>query len=518
MQATDPSRGDLLTLRRAADGSSNVSAITAPRFSWTSRVLVPGGILLALALLIAYAAQDMLIPARQVRVVPVVLRATTGEEPAGTVQAAGWVEADPYSIAVSALADGVVREVLALEGQTVKAGDVVARLIDDDAKLALARADAELAEKQARLDAAQRAWDNPTDRTRAVATTSAMVAETKGSLAKLNAEIASETATMASLKLEADRLEGARSTNASSEFETARARYAFEAQRAVVEAKHAERPIFEAQLAQRSADLLAAQEHLRLRIDESRTLAEATAQLALSKAARDEAALRLSRMEVRSPADGIVLQRLTLPGAKLVMNMDDPHSAHAVLLYDPRKLQVRVDVPLADAAKVGVGQKAQIVVGVLPDRTFDGVVTRIVNEADIQKNTLQVKVAISDPSPQLKPEMLARVRFVIGGSSTSRPSGAVQAVFAPLSLVARDGDSATAWVVDPGKGVAEKRMLELGQSQVGGWIAVRSGLFPGDKLIADSGGLREGQGVKVIGEAVVEGTAVQGASHVTHRM
>ena len=66
-------------------------------------------------------------------------------------------------------------------------------------------------------------------------------------------------------------------------------------------------------------------------------------------------------------------------------------------LYDPKRLQVRVDVPLADAAKVRVGQQAKVVVGVLPDRTFDGEVTRVVHEADIQRNTLQVKVAHHRP-------------------------------------------------------------------------------------------------------------------------
>src|SRR5699024_6292989 len=117
-----------------------------------------------------------------------------------------------------------------------------------------------------------------------------------------------------------------------------------------------------------TAELTAARENLRLRIEETQALAEAKASFAITRTARDEAALKLERMQIRSPADGVVMQRLVEVGSKLILEMDDPRSAQAVRLYDPEKLQVRVDVPLADAAKVGIGMNAQITVGVLPDR------------------------------------------------------------------------------------------------------------------------------------------------------
>ena len=42
-------------------------------------------------------------------------------------------------------------------------------------------------------------------------------------------------------------------------------------------------------------------------------------------------------------------------------------------------------------------------------------------QADIQKNTLQVKVAIDHPPPQIKPEMLARVTFLAANPPTDVP-------------------------------------------------------------------------------------------------
>lgn len=507
-QTTDPPRGDLRTLTRAPTTAE--PSIPRPAFRWTTRVIVPGVIVLTLILLLAWSAKDALWPAREVRVIPVVLRAggapTTGAtaNATGGVQAPGWVEADPYAVSVSALTDGIVEDVLALEGQPIKSGDVVATLIDDDAKLALAKADAEIAQQQATLQAAQRQWDNPVERTRAVAAGEAMVAEMQAELVKHHADLAVEEAKLASAKDTFERNQQSFAQKATSEIDLIRSKNELASQGAAADAVRAHEGVLKAQLVQREAELTAATKNLELRIEERKSLDEAKASLNLAGAARDEAALRLSRMQVRSPADGIVMQRLAEPGSKLMLLMNEPRSSQVVRLYNPKKLQVRVDVPLADAAKVGVGQEARVTVGVLPDRTFNGRITRIVNEADIQKNTLQVKVVIDDPSPQLKPEMLARVRLLAASenqSSTTMPTGAIT-VFAPEKLIDRGGGMTMVWVVNPRTNTAEFRMIELGQARHDEWIAVTSGLNAGDQLIADPKGLREGQKVRVVGEEV----------------
>lgn len=564
MQATQPPRADLRTLSRGPGGGgetptgsspSSPSTVPPPKFNWKTRVLLPGGILLALLLLIAYAARDTLLPARAVTVVPVVLKdlASATAPPAnnaaaaagafapapaaGGVQAPGWVEADPFPISVTALTDGVVKDMLALEGQSINAGEVVARLVDDDARLALARAEAELAEKHATLDAAQRQWENPVEATRAVAAGEAMVDSTRAQLEKLEAEIAVESARLTQAKEEFSRTEQATTQRALSEIDLIRARQQYQAQQATVRAVTAQKRVHAAELAQREAELTAAKDNLRLRIADAQALAEAKAAVALAKAARDEAALRLARMEVRAATDGVVMQRHVTPGSKVMFAGDDRDSASVLHLYDPKKLQVRVDIPLADAAKVGVDQPAQIVVGVLPNQTFSGRVTRIVNEADIQKNTLQVKVAIDDPSPQLKPEMLARVRFIgaapaaapmATGSSTTMTtqpsSSSAQAIFAPANLIHRHGPQASTYVVDRGRSVGVHKTIQLGDARIDGWIHVVSGLNVGDALIVEQKGLRDGQRIRIVGEASdatgggasTEDDKNKGSNHGTH--
>lgn len=484
----------------------------------------------AFVVLLGYAARERLWPATPVTVVPTVVRPVQQTGGGVSVTAPGWVEADPFAISVSALTDGIVQEVLVLEGQVVKKGDVVVRLVPDDARLAVAAAEAEVRQAQAALElakatlaAAKSDWDNPIERRRAVDAAQAMLEQAQGDLARLPAEVAAEQAKLEELADAAKRAEEAGESTSKSERVQSKLRLA--AQREILSATAARRPAMEARIRQLEAELLAATRAADLRVTERKALDEATAEVAQAEAmlqrakvAADEAKLRLQRMEIKSPADGVILNRLSEPGSKLMISDGDARSATAVWLYDPRHLQVRVDIPLADAAQVAVGQAAKVVVGVLPDRSFDGKVTRIVHEADIQRNTLQVKVAIDDPAPELKPEMLARVKFLAPVREAEAGKQRNQ-VFVPQSLVRREGNAATVWVVDQGRNVAIHRQVTLGEVRVEDWIAVEEGLQPGDLIIAsDTAALSDGQRVRVTGEGQVAsaGTTPQGGNHGAH--
>ncbi len=488
-----------------------------PRSRWKTRVLLPGLILTATATALLYAAGESLWPVTGVRVVPVMVKSDVKAVGKVVVQAPGWVEADPFPTAISALTDGVVKDVLVLEGQPVKAGQIVARLIDDDARLALARAEAVLAEGQAALlvaqaaeVAAQRDWDNPVELTRAVASAEAMLAERQAELKRWPSELAAAEALAAELEAEDKRMARLELRDVAAEIEAIRAKKQHEAQKAEVDVIRARRAIIEAQIRRMQAEVVAARENLRLRIPETRALDQARAEVARQKAvieearaARDEARLRLDRMEVRSPVGGIVMTRLAEPGSKLMLNADNPRSAHVVRAYDPNKLQARVDVPLVDAAKVGVDQRAEVVVDVLPDRVFVGRVTRVVHEADVQKNTLQVKVAIDDPSPELKPEMLARARFLTRAGGGTEARG--ERLFVPESLLKRSAEGdVRVWLADQAKNVAIFRAVVLGRGRIDSWIEIEDGLRPGDRLIADPPpDLRDGQRLRILGEGSV---------------
>ena len=125
-------------------------------------MLVPVFILLAFAGLLAYAARAWFRPAIGVHVAAVVPKAgahTSGGASAPIergpgpvlVQAPGWLEPAPYAVNVPALVEGVVQEVLALEGEHVGAGQPVAKLIDADETLRVRSAEALVAERESEL-------------------------------------------------------------------------------------------------------------------------------------------------------------------------------------------------------------------------------------------------------------------------------------------------------------------------------------------------------------------------------
>lgn len=494
-----------------------------------------GGLLLA-------SGWESLRPATPVQVVPVVFAGATGTQPndlAGqpaqtgqpdqpasssgrAAQAAGWLEADPYLIACTALADGIVAEIAALEGDRVEAGQVVARLIDDDARLALQRAEAQVTladagvlAARADLAAAEGDWEHPIERDRLVATSNAQLRETEAELAQLPVLVAAERATLDRLGDELARLQEAAASGAVSSIELMIAARQNQAQAASVEALEARGPILTARRDRLAAEVAAATQSAKLRITERRALdtaraklTSAQAQLARDQAARDEAVLRLDRMTIRAPISGFVQRRLKAPGDKAMLGMDDPQSAQLLHLYDPERLQVRVDVPLADAAGIVVGQQCEVLVEVLPDRHFEGQVSRITHEADLQKNTLQVKVQLRDPSPILKPEMLARVKFLAGAAAPRADSGVSKSFVRPpagrmlrvpeAALHASDAGSVV-WVVRDrraGRGRARPVALELG-ARANGWVEASGALQPGDLLVMGDAILTPGQRVRI---------------------
>jgi len=514
-----PSMTDLGALRRA-NGKRAASAerIPSPPPRWKTRILVPAAILLLVMLLLAWSASESILPATPVRVVPVVVKAVHGSSGSVTVQAPGWLEPDPHPHYVSALDEGTVEEILVLEGDSVERGEVVARLVDEDARLSLRRAEAELQRErasvlaaQADLTAARDELSNLIEPARAAAVAKAMVSETEAEIVQLASDVAAARARLLEIQDEYERKSGLTESHAVSEATVARLKLQLEAQQAAVAAIEARGGVLRSRLDAATADALAAGRDLQLLIQEKRAVAlaeaavaSAEAAIALAEVTRDEAALRLERMEVRSPVAGVVMRRLATPGSKLMRDGME-HSMHVVHVYDPMHLQVRVDVPLADASHITIGQPAEITVEVLPDRVFTGRVTRIVHEADIQKNTVEVKVAIDEPTSDLKPEMLARARFLAVESESDGAATTRQRIFAPQELI-RAGEAGSSEVLvasslTEGRGRAERRSVTAGRTRMDGWIEIDAGLQPGDLLIAEAPpDLAVGDRIRVVGE------------------
>lgn len=467
--------------------------ITRPRSRWETRIVLPVTIFASAGGLLAFAARDALVPAIGVWVVPVLAKpidtysqtesssrvAAMSKDELGPllVQAPGWVEAAPYAVNVPALAEGVIKEVLVLEGDRVEAEQVVARMVDDDAKLSVREAEAELG--ALRADVCRTEFD--------LEVAEARSAEVQDALTRARELIVSGGVPRGEL--------------AQLEYRTQAAEKEKKAAKAAIEVKKAS--------AVRQEVVI------------------------------DQLRLQLSRMEIRSPIAGTVMSRLIEPGTRISMasraragagTATESMSGTVMRLYDPAKLQVRAEIPLADSAKIAIGSRARITTEALPEKTLHGAVTRVVHEANIQRNTIQVKILIGDSVPALKPEMLARVRLYAAptpdpgslGSAGIRSESVHEApktegnkagqpglrLVIPVDvLVNRQANSAQVWAVnilESGDTAAELRTVSLTGEISGGNIEVLQGVRLGDRLIADAPqNLADADRVRVLGEKVL---------------
>jgi len=133
-----------------------------------------------------------------------------------------------------------------------------------------------------------------------------------------------------------------------------------------------------------------------------------------------------------------------------------------------------------------------------------GEVISVTTLADIQKNTLQVKVAVSNPPEVIKPEMLGKVTFLAPPSPvTERDQGdSPLRLFVLKSLVVSSEGGASVWVADLTENLARRKPVEVGSDATNdGLVEILSGLQPTDKLIvAGRESVSEGSRVRVAGE------------------
>jgi hypothetical protein len=230
---------------------------------------------------------------------------------------------------------------------------------------------------------------------------------------------------------------------------------------------------------------------LDIKVDETRRLSEAKAQLQVTEAQleqaqadRDSALLALERTEIRAKTAGHVLSLIAKPGSRLMgIDRAAANDASTVLtMYDPACLQIRADVRLENVPRVLIGQRVLIETAVYP-RPLKGRVLMATAMTDIQKNTLQVKVAIEDPPAVLKPDMLVQTTFLAPAEQSPKTAQLSVQLLVPQELVLGSGDAATIWIADQTYGIARRRRIGLGSATADGLVEVTAGLNVGDRLI-----------------------------------
>lgn len=429
-------------------------------------MLLPIAILAGFALLFLLLFRDRLIPATSVTVTPAlaieetVTRVSTAPAPTKEgkllFQASGWIEPDPLPIKATALTDGIVDQVKVLEGQLVKKGELLATLVEADTQLDVAAMTSELEMTKADFDA--------------------HCTNTQITLQQLEGEKAGLLADQAAADEAADRLRRLEQAVTSAvEQERVAARFENSKRQAALVMRQAKIDELSHQLSKIAFETVGMQAKVK------------TAESSLAKAK-----LAHERTRIHAPSDGRVLRLTAAPGQKKMLIMEEEDSSTIAILYDPAHLQVRVDVPLADAAGLSVGQKAKIRCNLLPDQVFEGQVTRITGEADVQRNTLQAKVRIINPDEKLRPEMLCRVEFLdtapTNGTAATAGSSALS-VYVPESALANDA----IWICDPDSLRASRRTVVAANETKDQFRRIDEGVRPGEWVILNPANLRENQ-------------------------
>jgi HlyD family secretion protein len=156
---------------------------------------------------------------------------------------------------------------------------------------------------------------------------------------------------------------------------------------------------------------LFAQEYVsRQEYEQSRqALQSARAQLALAQAQNERDRANLAFTVIRSPVDGVVIDRVVDLGQTVAASFQTP-----VLIKIAQDLsEMRIDTSFAEAdiAHIREGQTAKFTVDAFPNRNFSGQVQQIRLNPTNQQNvvTYNVRISVANPEQVLLPGMTAYV-------------------------------------------------------------------------------------------------------------
>jgi RND family efflux transporter MFP subunit len=199
----------------------------------------------------------------------------------------------------------------------------------------------------------------------------------------------------------------------------------------------------------------------RRRVDAARAAAasaqatrlSATSGLAFARAQIQVQEVNRANTEIRAPFDAVVLVKNANVGDMITPFSSAAGSQGAVVtVADMSTLEVEADVSESNVGQVRIDMPVEIVLDALPGKRFQGSVSRIVPTVDRAKATVMTKVRFAQLSPDILPEMSARVVFM-----SQRPSQTdLQPVVAvnPKAVVQRDGKSNVWRIVTTGEGQA----------------------------------------------------------------
>lgn len=145
----------------------------------------------------------------------------------------------------------------------------------------------------------------------------------------------------------------------------------------------------------------------------------AEARLEQAKSQLETSKVDLTYTIIRSPIDGVVINRNINVGQTVASSFQAPVLFQ--IANDLSKMQVECSVDEADIGKVKEGQKVRFTVDAFPDENFRGVVKQVRYSPEIVQNvvTYTTIVEVDNPEMKLRPGMTATASIVTGEASNA---------------------------------------------------------------------------------------------------
>ncbi len=202
------------------------------------------------------------------------------------------------------------------------------------------------------------------------------------------------------------------------------------------------------------------------------SLAAAKQQLAMAQADQQHYAALSNYSKIVAPYDGVVTWRFSDTGSLVQAGTSNTSGLPVVTVAQIDLLRLRIPVPESLAAKVRIGDSADVHVQATGEH-FTGKVTRFTDTLDPSTRTMQVEIDVPNPNYHLQPGMYADVQL----SANSRPN----ILTVPVEAIRR-GDNKTSVLVLDANNRVQSREVQVGVESSDN-VEILAGLTEGERVI-----------------------------------
>jgi HlyD family secretion protein len=288
--------------------------------------------------------------------------------PEGLIQANGRIEGENH-VAASKISGKIIK-IFADEGDSVKAGQILAELDDSQIKAKAEQASAAVSAARAKLEASETALELlKKEIPLSVEKAKAGVAHARAVQAK--AAAAERQASRDAVRFKKLAEEGTVGKQKGEQADLAWKSAAADLDTAGSGLVQAEKML---------EDALLGKSRIKAREGE---LAAVSAQAAQAEAALREVESIVADLAVKAPADGVITTKISNPGEVIAQG------SPIFSIVDPDSLFLKVYVPEKEIGRLRKGIKAKIYIDSMPDKPFDGTVTFISSKAEFTPKEVQ---------------------------------------------------------------------------------------------------------------------------------